>query len=56
MVATPLKASQLRGFQLDAQQYYQELLGSSEHSYLLLAAVQSGLLGGAADAPLMASR
>ena len=50
MVATPLKVSRLEGVQLRAQVYYQELLSSSDHAYVLLAAVQSGLLGGTADA------
>ena len=50
MVATPLKTSRSEGMQLRAQVYYQELLDSSEHAYVLMAAAQSCVLGASADA------
>lgn len=50
MVATPLKTFRSEGMQLRAQVYYQELLDSSEHAYVLIAAAQSCVLGATADA------
>ena len=50
MIATPLKPSPSEGLRLRAQVYYDSLIHSSEHAYVLMAAAQSCALGAAADA------
>lgn len=50
MIATPLKPSRSEGLRLRAQVYYEALIDSSEHAYVLMAAAQSCALGAAADA------
>jgi hypothetical protein len=50
MVATPVQPFRPGNLQLGVQALYEQALSSSEHAYILLAAAQSALLGGCADA------